>query len=133
MKRALFVCVENAGRSQMAEGFARQLGAGVLEPASAGSRPLGRIHDVVREAMAEKGVDLSGHSSKGLDQVDPGSFDFLITLCAEEECPYVPGPEQRHWGMPNPAGKDVAAVRPIRDAIELRVRELVEELREKAR
>ncbi|MCE7869188.1 arsenate reductase ArsC [bacterium CPR1] len=114
----------------MAEGFGRQLGAGVLDVASAGSRPLGRIHEVVREAMAEKGIDLASQTSKGLDQVDPGSFDYLITLCAEEECPYVPGPKQLHWGMPNPAGKDVASVRPIRDAIEGKVRELVEELRE---
>lgn len=128
MKRILFVCVENAGRSQIAEGFARRLGAGVLDAASAGSRPLGQIHPVVREAMAERGIELAGQSSKSLAAVDPGSFDLLITLCAEEECPVVSGPERRHWGMPNPAGREIEEVRPIRDAIETRVRELIEEL-----
>ena len=124
----LFVCVENAGRSQMAEAFARQLGAGVLTAESAGSRPLGSIHPVVVQAMREKGLELAGHHSKGLDGVDSGRFDLVVTLC-EEECPLLPGQARLHWPLPNPSGRGLEAVRPIRDAIEEHVTQLVEQLR----
>lgn len=128
MKRVLFVCVENAGRSQMAEAFARQLGAGVLEPASAGSRPLGRIHPLVAEAMKERGLELTGHSSKGLDSLDLAGFDIIVTLC-DDECPWVEGQTLMHWETPNPADHGLESVRSIRDSIEARVHELVRSLR----
>lgn len=102
---------------------------GVLEAASAGSRPLGRVHPVVIDAMREKSIDVSGHASKGLDDIDASRFDLMITLCAEEECPWVPIAERRHWPMPNPAGHGLEDVQPIRDAIEQKVLALVEELR----
>jgi len=82
--------------------------------------------------MREKGVDISGQRSKGLQEVDPSTCDLLVTLCALEECPRVPIAEHRHWQMPNPAGQGPETVRLIRDEIERKVVDLVRELREKA-
>jgi arsenate reductase (thioredoxin) len=108
MKRVLFLCVANSARSQMAEGLARKiLGEGV-EVMSAGSRP-SNVNPYAIEAMAEVGIDISGHRSKSVDDIDPASIDLVVTLCAEEVCPVLPGRVQRlHWPIVDPASKDPA-------------------------
>lgn len=108
MTRVLFLCVANSARSQMAEGLARKiLGAGV-EVMSAGSQP-SKVNPYAVEAMAEVGIDISGHRSKSVDEIDPASIDLVVTLCAEEVCPVLPGRVQRlHWPIADPASKDPA-------------------------
>lgn len=106
MKRILFLCVANSARSQMAEGLARKmLGTGV-EVLSAGSRP-SKVNPYAIEAMSEIGIDISGHRSKSVDDVDAAAVDTVITLCADEVCPILPGRVQRlHWPIPDPASDD---------------------------
>jgi len=98
----LFLCVANSARSQMAEGLARHRFPG-LRVQSAGSRP-GRVNPQAIEVMAELGIDISGHRSKSVDEIDQGSVDVVITLCAEEVCPLFLGKAERlHWPIPDPA------------------------------
>lgn len=131
MKRILFLCVANSARSQMAEGLARNLlpGACVL---SAGSRP-SSVNPHAIEAMAEVGIDISGQRSKSVEEIDSGSLDLVVTLCAEEVCPVVPGRVRRlHWPIPDPASGDPslsagelrARFRAARDQIAARLRVL---------
>lgn len=118
----MFVCVENAGRSQMAEAFARALG---LDAYSCGSKPGHQINPIAVEAMREKGLDISWHVPKGFDKVPKANV--VVTMGCGNACPYVPG---RHydWDLPEPKGKDLDEVRKIRDEIERRVRDLAVEL-----
>ncbi len=106
--RILFLCVANSARSQMAEGLARRtLGSGA-EVASAGSAP-SSVNPHAVEAMAEIGIDIAGHRSKSVDEIDPARIDLVVTLCAEEVCPVLPGRVQRlHWPIADPASKDPA-------------------------
>lgn len=120
--RVLFVCVENAGRSQMAEAFARALG---LEASSCGSAPAARINPEAVEAMREKGIDIAARAPKGFDAVPRA--DVVVTMGCRDACPYVPG-ERREWALADPRGKDLEAVRAIRDQVERRVRDLAEEV-----
>lgn len=137
MKRILFLCVANSARSQIAEGLGRQLLAGVAEVSSAGSQPT-RISPHAIEVMAEIGIDISGQSSKAVADVDASRFDVVITLCAEEVCPILPGRVERlHWPTPDPAGSqpgDTAEIvrqrfRAARDQIQARVVQLKDWLR----
>jgi len=107
-RRILFLCVANSARSQMAEGLARaQLGSDI-EVLSAGSRPA-TVNPYAIEAMRELGIDISGHRSKSVDEIDPDGLDAVITLCAEEVCPVLPGRVRRlHWPIPDPASSDPA-------------------------
>ncbi len=116
--KILFLCVANSARSQMAEGLARAMLPENVEMASAGSAP-GQVNPLAVEALAEIGIDISGHWSKPLDAVGPDSADLIVTLCAEEVCPYVPGSVQRlHWPVIDPAAAgDIAAFRAARDQI----------------
>jgi protein-tyrosine-phosphatase len=123
--RVLFVCVENANRSQMAEAFARIHGAGVLEPASAGSRPSGKVSDRAIAAMRERGYDLAEHASKSLDEVGPGPWDFAITLGCGDECPRIEAAHREDWPIPDPRALPPAEFAAVRDAIERRVLDLV--------
>jgi arsenate reductase (thioredoxin) len=108
MKRILFLCVANSARSQMAEGLARKMLGSDVEVLSAGSRP-SRVNPYAIEAMSEIGIDISGHRSKSVDEVDAASVDMVITLCADEVCPILPGRVQRlHWPIPDPASDDPA-------------------------
>ncbi len=120
--RILFLCVANSARSQMAEGLARAILPSDIEVASAGSAP-GRLHPLAVKAMAEAGVDISHQYSKPIDAVAPEAADLIVTLCADEVCPYVPGPVQRlHWPIPDPAAGDgIAAFRGARDLIWSRI------------
>ncbi|VWX60193.1 arsenate reductase/protein-tyrosine-phosphatase family protein [Sphingorhabdus sp. 109] len=104
--RILFLCVANSARSQMAEGLARQRFGDRAEIASAGSQPT-KLNPYAIEAMAESGVDISGHSSKSVDGMNAADFDYVITLCAEEICPVIPGATKRlHWPIDDPASDD---------------------------
>lgn len=108
MTRILFLCVANSARSQMAEGLARQMLGPDAAVMSAGSQP-STVNPYAIEAMAELGIDISGHRSKSANEIDPTAIDLVVTLCAEEVCPILPGHVCRlHWPIPDPASKDPA-------------------------
>jgi arsenate reductase len=127
-KRILFVCVENARRSQMAEGFANAFGQGRLEVYSAGSSPSSKIDPLVIEVMKEKGIDLSGKRPKGLNDLPSIEMDYLITMGCEETCPAVLAKQVIEWQIPDPKGKSIAIFREVRDLIEDKVRTLLNEI-----
>ena len=124
----VFVCVENARRSQMAEGFAKILGQGKVDVYSAGSRPSGIIDPRVIEVMKEKGVDLSANRSKGLDDLPPIEMDYVVTMGCEETCPAVLAKRIIEWEIPDPKGKSIDEIRKIRDLLEAKVTLLLEEV-----
>src|SRR3546814_531129 len=106
MTRILFLCVANSARSQMAEGLARHLLGDRATVMSAGSAP-SRVNPYAIEAMAEIGIDISGQRSKSVDHIDPAGVDLVVTLCAEEVCPVLPGRVRRlHWPIADPASSD---------------------------
>jgi arsenate reductase len=125
----LFVCVHNAGRSQMAAGFLTSLAGESVEVRSAGTAPADTINPVVVEAMNEVGIDLSAQTPKVLDPDVVQASDVVITMGCGDACPYFPGTTYLDWELPDPAGQDLAAVRPIRDEIRRRVLHLLESLR----
>ncbi|WP_037163386.1 arsenate reductase ArsC [Rhodococcoides fascians] len=124
----LFVCVHNAGRSQMAAGFLTHLGGDAVEVRSAGSAPADTINSAAVEAMAEISIDISAQTPKILTPDAVETSDVVITMGCGDACPVFPGVSYRDWALPDPAGKGVEAVRPIRDEIESRVRDLLAEL-----
>ena len=124
----LFVCVHNAGRSQMAAGFLAQLSGGVVEVRSAGSLPGNEVNPSAVAAMAEVGVDISGQSPKVLTADAVQASDVVITMGCGDACPIFPGKRYLDWDLDDPAGKGVEAVRPIRDEIKTRVQALLLEL-----
>jgi arsenate reductase len=126
--RLLFVCVENSGRSQMAEGFARALAGDRVVAWSAGSRPSGQVSGKAMRLMEEKGVSLEGHRSKGLDDLPPIPWDWIVTMGCGDACPIFPGKRYEDWELDDPAGQPVETVRRIRDDIQARVRTLLREL-----
>ena len=112
MKRILFLCVANSARSQMAEGLARQILGERAEVSSAGSDPA-PVNPHAVEAMAEIGIDITGQHSKSVDTIDLSGLDLVVTLCAEEVCPILPGHVKRmHWPIADPAVEDTAAEGP---------------------
>lgn len=127
MKRVLFVCIENANRSQMAEAFAHIHGGDTVEAFSAGSRPSGVINPKAIRFMSELGYDLSGHGSKSLDQIE-GEFDAVITMGCGDNCPWVPAKRREDWALPDPKHMDDDAYRAVRDDISARVKQLLAEL-----
>jgi arsenate reductase len=124
----LFVCVHNAGRSQMAAGFARRYGGEGLVVRSAGSDPGERINLVAVQAMAELGIDISDQTPKTLDYDTAHASDVIIAMGCGDACPVFPGKRYEDWKLPDPAGQGIEVVRPIRDTIADRVRALVAEL-----
>jgi arsenate reductase len=124
----LFVCVHNAGRSQMAAGFLTHLAGDQIEVRSAGSAPAETINSAAVEAMAEIGIDISGQSPKILTPDAVHTSDVVITMGCGDTCPVFPGVSYRDWALEDPAGKGVEAVRPIRDDIRSRVEALIAEL-----
>lgn len=124
----LFVCVHNAGRSQMAAALLDRHAAGRVVVRSAGSQPADRINPAVRQAMTEVGVDLSAAVPKVLTADAVRAADVVITMGCGDACPVFPGKRYLDWQLDDPAGKDVDAVRPIRDEIDRRVRLLLTEL-----
>ncbi|MEX2982339.1 arsenate reductase ArsC [Streptomyces sp. C36] len=129
----LFVCVHNAGRSQMGAAFLTHLGGDRVEVRSAGSAPAETVNPAVVEAMREVGIDISAESPKVLTTEAVQSSDVVITMGCGDACPYFPGKRYLDWTLEDPAGQGVAAVRPIRDDIEQRVRGLLAELGIQAR
>jgi protein-tyrosine-phosphatase len=126
--KVVFVCLENARRSQMAEGFANAFGQGKVEVYSGGSRPSSQIDPLVIEVMKEKGIDLSGKRPKGLNEIPPIEMDYLITMGCEETCPAVLTKKIIEWEIPDPKGKPIYEVRRIRDMLEVKVKMLLEEV-----
>jgi len=125
--KILFVCVENACRSQIAQGFAEALGKEQVKAYSAGSRPSSQINPLAIEVMKEKGIDLSGRRPKGLNDLPHVEMDYLITMGCEETCPAVPTKKMIEWAIPDPKGKSTDVFRNVRDMIEGKVRILIEE------
>ena len=124
----LFVCVHNAGRSQMAAGYLSHLGAGRVEVLSAGSAPGERVNPVAVEAMAEEGIDISSAQPKVLREDAVRVSDVVVTMGCGDACPYFPGVRYEDWALDDPAGQGIEAVRPIRDEIRGRVERLLAEL-----
>lgn len=130
----LFVCVENSCRSQMAEGFARKHGKEILDSWSAGSKPSGRVNPTAVRLMKERDVDLSRHSSKGLERLPPvPMWDYVITMGCGDACPAFPAKERRDWALPDPKNRPLDEFRNVRDDIEQRVNDLIQEIRSRSR
>jgi protein-tyrosine-phosphatase len=127
-KRIVFVCVENARRSQMAEGFAKKLGYGKVEVYSAGSRPSAQIDPLVIEVMKEKGIDLTARQPKSLNDLPLVEMDYLVTMGCEETCPAVLAKKIIEWNIPDPKGKSIDVFREVRDLIEDKVKALFKEI-----
>ncbi|MFJ8863775.1 arsenate reductase ArsC [Streptomyces sp. NPDC102451] len=124
----LFVCVHNAGRSQMAAAFLTHLAGDRVEVRSAGSAPADAVNPAAVTAMAEAGIDLSAETPKVLTAKAVRASDVVITMGCGDTCPVFPGKRYLDWKLDDPAGQGVAAVRPIRDEIERRIRGLIAEL-----
>ena len=127
-KRVLFVCVENANRSQMAEAFARILSGGAIEAYSAGSRPSGRVNPKAIEAMAELEYDLAAHGSKSLDELPEVEFDFVATMGCGDACPMVRARQRADWSIPDPKNLPPDEFRVVRDLIRDKVKDALDEL-----
>ena len=124
----LFVCVHNAGRSQMAAGWLRHLAGDAVEVRSAGSEPADRINPAAVAVMREAGIDLTDQFPKKLERATVQDSDVVITMGCGDTCPVFPGKRYEDWTVDDPAGRDVAAVRPIRDEIRTRVETLLADL-----
>jgi arsenate reductase len=125
----LFVCVHNAGRSQMAAGWLRHLAGDTVDVRSAGSAPADQVNPAAVEAMREVGIDITDQTPKLLEYETARSSDVVVTMGCGDACPVLPGKRYEDWKLDDPAGKDVEAVRPIRDEIRSRVEKLLAELR----
>ena len=124
----LFVCVHNAGRSQMAAGYLQELGQGRVEVRSAGSAPAEQLNPIAVEAMAEEGIDITSAHPKILTPETVKTSDVVITMGCGDVCPIYPGKRYEDWELDDPAGQGIAAVRQIRDDIKARVQRLVSEV-----
>jgi arsenate reductase len=124
----LFVCVHNAGRSQMAAALLNRMAEGRIEVRSAGTQPADEINPVAIAAMAERGIDITAASPKVLTGDDVRTSDVVITMGCGDTCPYFPGVSYRDWKVPDPAGQPLTTVRAIRDDIAHRVEALIAEL-----
>ena len=127
-KTILFVCVHNAGRSQMAAGFARTLGGEKVEVLSAGSAPKDSINPIAVEAMAELGIDIADQQPKILTPDSVQASDVVITMGCGDACPYYPGKRYEDWKLDDPAGQGIEPVRVIRDEIKGRIEALLAEI-----
>jgi arsenate reductase (thioredoxin) len=126
--RAIFVCVENSNRSQMAEAFARIHGGDRVEAFSSGSRPSGRVNPKAVEAMKLIGYDLTTHHSKGLDEFNGQAFDAAVTMGCGDECPLVLAKQRVDWQIPDPKEMPPEKFNEVRDLIERKVKELLASL-----
>jgi protein-tyrosine-phosphatase len=124
----LFVCIHNAGRSQMAAGFLSALSAGAVDVLSAGSTPADKVNPMAVAAMAEVGIDIAGEQPKILTNEAVQASDVVVTMGCGDTCPFYPGKRYEDWVLDDPAGRPIEEVRPIRDAIRARVLTLLDEL-----
>jgi arsenate reductase len=129
----LFVCVHNAGRSQMAAGYLNHLSDGRIEVRSAGSEPADKINRIAVQAMAEVGIDIAAEQPKISTTDAVKASDVVITMGCGDTCPYYPGKRYEDWVLDDPAGQGIEVVRPIRDEIRRRVEQLITELQPAAR
>jgi arsenate reductase len=128
MARALFVCLHNAGRSQISEALFRRAAEGRHEARSAGTTPAERVHPEVVEAMSELGIDLGDRRPRRLSREDAEWADVVVTMGCGDECPYIPGKRYLDWDLKDPKGQSLEAVRATREEIDRRVLELAAEL-----
>ena len=128
MMIVLFVCVHNAGRSQMAAGFMQKLGSGKVQVLSAGSAPKDSINPVAVQAMAEIGIDIANNTPKILTDDAVIASDVVITMGCGDTCKFYPGKRYEDWQLEDPAGQGIESVRIIRDEIEIRVKKLLAEI-----
>jgi arsenate reductase len=126
----LFVCVHNAGRSQMAAGWLRTLAGDAVDVRSAGSAPAEHINPLAVRAMAEAGIDIAGEQPRVLTADEVGRASVVVTMGCGDACPYFPGKRYEDWDLADPAGQPIEMVRGVRDEIESRVRRLITELTE---
>jgi protein-tyrosine-phosphatase len=124
----LFVCIHNAGRSQMAAGFLKHLAGDRIEVRSAGTDPGDKVNPAAVEAMAEEGIDISVNFPKKLTDEAVKESDYVITMGCGDTCPFFPGKTYLDWPLDDPAGQGVEAVRPIRDAVRAKVEALIAEI-----
>ena len=124
----LFVCVQNAGRSQMAETLFARAGGGAYQARSAGSHPAAHVHPEVVEAMREVGIDLARRVPRRLERAGTEWADVVVTMGCGDACPLIPGKRYVDWDLPDPAGKPLPEVRAVRDEIQRRVEALLTEL-----
>jgi protein-tyrosine-phosphatase len=124
----LFVCVHNAGRSQMAAGYMRQIAGDRVTVLSAGSEPADRVNPVAIEAMAEEGIDIAGNQPKVLSTEAVQESDVVITMGCGDTCPFFPGKRYEDWELDDPAGRGIEEVRTIRDQIKARVEALIADI-----
>ena len=124
----LFVCIHNAGRSQMAAGYLRHLAGDRIEVRSAGSMPADQINPIAVEAMREEGIDITAEQPKVLTPEAVQASDVVITMGCGDACPYYPGKRYEDWKLDDPAGQGIDAVRPIRDDIRARIEGLITSL-----
>lgn len=128
MANALFVCLHNAGRSQMSQALFEREAEGRHGARSAGTTPGDRVHPEVLEVMGELGIDLGERRPKALTTEDAEWADVVVTMGCGDKCPFIPGRRYVDWDLPDPSGQPIEAVRATRDEIEIRVRELAVEL-----
>jgi arsenate reductase len=126
--RVLFVCLHNAGRSQMSEALFSRAAAGRHEARSAGTEPAQQVHPEVVEAMREIGIDLSERTPQLLERSDAEWADLVVTMGCGDSCPYIPGKRYLDWELEDPSGRPLEEVRATRDEIERRVSSLLEEM-----
>jgi arsenate reductase len=124
----LFVCVHNAGRSQMAAAYLQHLGGGRIEVLSAGSEPADRLNPMAVAAMAEEGIDITANTPAILTSDAVLSADVVVTMGCGDECPFYPGKRYEDWKLDDPAGQPIEVVRPIRDELRRRVEALALDL-----
>ena len=127
----MFVCVHNAGRSQMAAGYLQHLAGDRVEVRSSGTMPADQVNPAVVEAMLEEGIDISGNSPKVLTDEDVRASDYVITMGCGDACPFYPGKIYLDWKLTDPAGQGVDTIRPIRDEIRALVEALIAEIDKK--
>jgi len=128
MPGILFLCIHNAGRSQMAAGFARELGGDKVSIFSGGSEPADRVNPMAIDAMAELGIDISGHTPQKFTDELLNRVDVVVTMGCGDTCPYIPGKRYLDWPLDDPRGQNLEAVRAIRDRIRENVTNLLKEL-----
>lgn len=133
MKKVLFVCVENSCRSQIAEGLARNLGKGVIEAYSAGSRPSGKVNPDAIMVMKEVGIDISGNCSKGFKDLEEEKFDYAVTLGCGDTCPLVSAGKHIEWNIVDPKDKGLDFFRKTREEIRGKIINLLGELKKEER
>ena len=130
MTKVLFVCVESSCRSQMAEGFAKKFGEGVLEVYSAGSRPSGKVNPEAIKVVKEASINISSYKSKGFNELPVKEFDYVITLGCQDLCPFVLAKEHIEWQIDDPANKSLEFFREVWDDIKNNVKKLIENIQE---